>query len=80
MINDVVEVKASVIYFVAGVICFLARLEPALHSSIDGKQEFHREELVYCDLISKALLVSSNLEMEMVQAFGEDALLAEENP
>jgi hypothetical protein len=51
-----------------------------LHPSIDGKQEFRHEELVYCNLISKALLVSSNLKMEMVQAFGEDALLAKENP
>ncbi len=80
MINDVIEVRAYVIYFVAGVICFLAQLEPALHPSINGQQEFCREELVYCNLISKALLVLSNLEMEMVQAFSEDALLAKENP
>ncbi len=79
-IDDVVEVKAPVIDFVLGVLGLLTRLEPTLHSSVNGKKEFGRKEFVQCNIVLEALFVAGNHVVEVAQTFGEDALFAEENP
>ncbi len=79
-INDVVEVKAPVVDFVLGVLGLLTRLEPTLHSLVNGEKEFGRKEFVQCDLVSEALFVAGNRVVDVAQTFGEDALFAEENP
>ncbi len=79
-IDDVVNVKAPVVDFVSGVLGLLTRLEPTLHSSVNGEKEFGRKEFVQCDIVSEALFVAGNHVVEVAQTFGEDALFAEENP